>query len=315
MGKRITMNINQADKWFKEAVRAFIKHCRLKNLTERTMDYYEELLNEFIGFFGGDDFPLSQITNDIVENYTLHLKSLGIKSVTVNTRLRGVRVFLYWCMERGYLEAFKIKTIKQEEVIKSTYTDEEIITLLKKPNIKTCSFTDYRDWVIVNFLLATGVRASTLTSITIEDVDLRNSVFKTRHNKNRREQIIPISKVLNKVLTEYMEHRGGENSDRLFCSQYGQPLNANSLGQAIRRYGKSRGVMECGVHKFRHTFSKNWVLSGGDVFRLQKILGHSSMDIVRKYVNIYGTDLQKDFEKYNVLERLTESKELVRMNR
>lgn len=49
------------------------------------------------------------------------------------------------------------------------------------------------------------------------------------------------------------------------------------------------------------------------MFRLQKILGHFSMDIVRKYVNIYGKDLQKDFNRFNVLDRLSDNKEYIKM--
>lgn len=75
---------------------------------------------------------------------------------------------------------------------------------------------------MINFLLGTGARLSTLISIKIKDIDLYNYTFKTRHNKNRKEQIIPISQTLNKVLIEYLVHRQHENDECvLFCNQYG----------------------------------------------------------------------------------------------
>ena len=58
------------------------------------------------------------------------------------------------------------------------------------------------------------------------------------------------------------------------------------------------------IHLFRHTFAKNWILSGGDIFRLKSILGHSSLEIVKEYVNMFGGDLKKDFDKFNPLENM-----------
>lgn len=314
MARRITMNSNKGNKGFREAEREFIKHCRLKNLSEKTLSYYEETLEVFIKYTGKDDIKLKEIDIIFVEDYLLYLKNSGIKSVSINTRLRGLRVFLYWCMKRGYMNEYKIKLIKQEEIIKETYTDEELKLLLNKPDMKKCTFTEYRNWVIVNFLIGTGVRLSTLVAIRIKDINLANSILKTVHNKNRKQQIIPISKTLNKILIEYLEYRSHENDeDYLFCNQYGEKLTTNACRIAISRFGQKRGVMHCGVHKFRHTFAKNWILLGGDVFRLQKILGHSSMDIVRKYVNIYGRDLQKDFDRFNVLDRLSDNKNHIKM--
>lgn len=224
-----------------------------------------------------------------IEDYVVFLNTSDIKSISVNTRLRGLRAFFYWCVDKEYVPAFKIRLVKQEEVIKSTFSDEALMLLLKKPDIKSCSFTEYRNWAMVNFLLATGVRVSTLIAVRVKDVDLHSSVFRTKHNKNRREQILPVSKTLNKDL---IYRKDDEPEAVLFCNQYGKPFTADGCEQAIRDYGSSRGVSYCGPHKFRHSFAKNWILSGGDVFWLQKMFGHSSLDVVKKYVNLYDTDFK-----------------------
>ena len=58
---------------------------------------------------------------------------------------------------------------------------------------------------------------------------------------------------------------------------------------------------------FRHLFAKTWILNGGDIFRLQKLLGHSSMDIVREYVNMFNNDMQRDYNSFNPLETLAKN--------
>ena len=299
---------------YEDAHDEFIRHCKLRNLSDKTIDYYKEVLDVFIKFRGHNEFLVKEINREIIDEYILYLKDSGIKDISVNTRLRGIRAFIYWCMERDYLDKYKIKLIKEEEVIKETYTDTEMKLLLKKPNIKTCSFSEYRNWVMINFLIGTGVRLLTLISINIEDLDIENGVFSTSHNKNRKQQIIPISSVLNKILGDYLLYRSHDSDEEpLFCTEHGKRYTTSGCRSAIVRYGRNRGVERCGVHKFRHTFAKNWILSGGDVFRLQKILNHSSMDVVRKYVNIYGKDLQKDFDKYNILDRLSDEKEHIKL--
>ena len=66
-------------------------------------------------------------------------------------------------------------------------------------------------------------------------------------------------------------------------------------------------------HLFRHSFAKQWIMAGGDMFRLQKILGHSDLSITREYVQMFGQDLQIDFENFNPLDRMTQKKERIKM--
>ena len=65
-----------------------------------------------------------------------------------------------------------------------------------------------------------------------------------------------------------------------------------------------RGVSKTSAHLYRHTFAKRWILNGGDIFRLQKLLGHSNLDIVKEYVNMFGRDLTKDYTSFNPLDTL-----------
>jgi len=118
----------------------------------------------------------------------------------------------------GYTDAFTITSIKAEKKIKETYTDNEINILLKKPNIKRCSFSEYRDWVFINYVMATGNRVSTVISIKIDDIDFDNDTIILRKTKNRNQQIIPISNTLKIILLEYLRYRKGTNEDYLFCN-------------------------------------------------------------------------------------------------
>lgn len=140
------------------------------------------------------------------------------------------------------------------------------------------------------------------------DIDFESRNIIMKHTKNRKQQIIPLSNVITLILAEYLEYRKGEPEEYLFCSRYGQKLNKNSLGRSISKYNTRRGVTKTSVHLFRHWFAKNWVINKQDIFELQKILGHSSLDMVKRYVEIYSDDISVTFETFNPLDNLVKNK-------
>lgn len=100
----------------------------------------------------------------------------------------------------------------------------------------------------MNSLFGTGVRICTLVSILVKDIDLVESILKARHDKNRRQQIVPISRILNKILVEYLQYRHAESEEDVsFCNMYGQKFTVNAYMAAIRGFGKRRGVNGCGA--------------------------------------------------------------------
>jgi integrase/recombinase XerD len=285
-----------------KAYENFIKFCKVKNLSSATIEYYNGCWDKFLRFFQGD---LQNIDKNLIDNFKLSLQEdKNVSDISVNTYLRGIRAILYYFMKLGYIEKFHIKISKAEKKIKETYTDAELIILLKKPNIKKCTFDEYRDWVIINFFMSTGCRSRTLCNIKIKDLDLDSGIVLFTTTKNKKQQIVPLNEQICLILQEYLTYRQAEDEEEyLFVSIYGEQLNANSLGHSIKDYNNRRGVMKQGIHLFRHTFAKKWIQNGGNMFSLQKILGHSTLDMVKEYVNLFSEDVRRDYDKYNPLQQ------------
>jgi len=302
-----------------EAFGKFIRNCKIKDLSEYTITYYKKSYNYLTKYLKSEydnpeNMTIKYISKDVFNDFIYWLKdNYNMKNVTINTRLRGIRALLYYLMEQKYIERFKIDLLRTEKKIKVTYSDQELRRLLKKPNRKECNFAEYRNWVIVNFLLATGIRSRSLINIKIKDIDIEDATVHIKVIKNNRHQLIPLSKNLVHVIDNYIGYRDGENESYLFCTIYGKKMKSSSLNSAIRSYNLSHGVKKTSVHMFRHTFAKKWILNGGDAFRLQKILGHSSMKMVREYVNMYDEDLKKDFNTFNPLEEFNDNGEYINM--
>ena len=255
--------------------------------------------------FIGEDTFVNELTVDTVDDYILWIRNnRACNNTSINTHLRSLRALLKYGSDNGMMQPVKVNMVKCEKQVKETYTDAEIETLLRKPDLKTCTFVTYRTWVLENYLLGTGNRISTALNVRICDLDYTGCTITLNKNKNRRGQIIPLSGTLSRILKEYLSYRGGCPEDYLFCSETGTKATVNSMKLAVRKYNRKHGVNKTSCHLFRHTFAKNWILAGGDVFRLQKILGHSDITVTREYLDMFGQDLQQDFEKYNPLDRL-----------
>ena len=296
---KLTLQQNSNEINLNELFEEFQRYNTLQNLSSETIKYYDSCYRYFTEFIS-EDISCSQISEDTFFRYLEYIKKNKpeLKSASLRSYLTGLRAILYYGIKKGYIDNFQIQLPKMDEVVKQTYTDHEIILLLKKPDLKKTGFPEYRNWVLVNYMLGTGNRAGTIINLKIEDVNLNSGTIILKKLKSRKQYYIPISKSLEQVLREYLVYRKGEQDDALFCTIYGKPLTLNGLETEIARYNKSKGIEKTGLHMFRHTFAKQWILNGGDIFRLQKILGHSSLDMVRKYVNMFSDDLKRDFDSY-----------------
>lgn len=287
-----------------DAFSLFIRKCKVKNLTDSSIKSYEQKITPFYEYVSKES-QISIINQDLVDDYILWLReNRDANDITINSYLRSLKAFLYYCMDCNYITTFKIKLTKAEKKIKETYTDEELLRLLEKPNLDACSFSTYKTWVFENYLLATGNRISSALNVRISDIDFSSGTITLRKTKNRSQQIIPLSHALGIILQEYMEIRGGEDDDYMFCNDYGQKASTRTYQQLVQRYNIKRNVNKSSCHLFRHTFAKKAVLNGIDIFRLQKLLGHSDLSVTKEYVEMFGQDLQLDYDKFNPLDNL-----------
>ena len=290
---------------FLEGMEAFKMHCKTRNLSPDTIRSYECNAQSFLQFMGGNDFDINLITKRLTDDFIAFCQKKNNRSTTINTKIKHLRAIFNHFAEHGWMEPIKLKLLKEGEVIKEVYTDAELEKLLKKPNLKSCGFDDLRNWALTNYFISTGNRVSSVINIKMTDVDLQNNEIILRHTKNKRQQIVPICSALKIVMMEYIKYRQPKSdNDFLFCSWHGEQLTKYGLRNALVRYNQRRGVQRSNLHAYRHTFSKHWILNGGDVFRLQKLLGHSSLEMTRKYVNMFDADLKANIDDFNPLSKL-----------
>ena len=164
---------------------------------------------------------------------------------------------------------------------------------------------------MTNFLFSTAVRQRSLMHIRIKDIDFENCVVHVTVTKNRKNLIVPFNKTLGNILREFLKYRQYKSDeDFLFCNVFGQQLVKSTCYHMLYEYNKRRGVETTGIHRYRHTFAKQWILNGGNVVSLSKLLGHSSLQITQNYINLLVSEVSKEVETINLLDKFSERKRI-----
>lgn len=291
----------------------FIISKKTKGLAEKTLQSYQSQF-QAVARHMDVKMDIAMLQKADLDAMIISMRDASLSPNSINSYTRTLKSFFSWCNEQG-ITRLNIPLYKAEETVKETYSDAELAALLKKPDIRKATFAEYRDWVIINFLLNCGSRAATVRAIQIRDVDLDGSVVFYRHTKNRKAQVIPLCSAMVAILREYLRHRGGEAADYLFCTETGSQLTENGLRQSIARYNTRRGVQKTSIHLFRHTFARKYLIDcGGDAFTLQKLLGHSTLAMTKHYCAIFDADLTKNYDNFSPLAQLKSNSTRIKMD-
>jgi integrase/recombinase XerD len=276
-------------------------------VAEATIDYYNQHNRKFLVFLKNKNIEnTDELNNQTIDHYLVWLNNnFDIKTSTANIKIRAIRPFIYWMQRK---ETIKIKEFQIKELPESKiknqeiYDEKELEKLLKKPNMKKIKFPDYRNWVIVNFLVATGARRHTTVNVKISDLNMNKRKIRLFNFKRHQHYFIDFYNSFNNIMKEYLQIRKGEPDHYLFPTQYGNQLSPSGLTTAISRYNRGRGVETTSLHAFRRTFASLWIQNGGDPYILSDLLDHAEMEMTRRYVYMFQND--KRVESFNPLESL-----------
>lgn len=298
--KTEALDLTQAREMFTRELRIFSK------ATQAHHRDCVKALERILGMQGIEIRDVRQLTTRLLKDHFVYymLDDMQLKPTTVNDRIRGVRSFTKFLAAEGYLPTnigLELRQVREERTIIDAFNEDQIAALLRRPNRKT--FTGLRDFTIMLLLLETGIRVSELTAIRLDDVRMKEGKILI-HGKGAKQRFVPFQSKFRRALREYLTARGAVETDALFCSLNGKPMNKRSVQVAIQHYGEEAHIsgVRCSPHTFRHTMAKYYILAGGDIFSLQRILGHSSLDMVRLYVDLFGSDVEEQHRKFSFLE-------------
>lgn len=223
----------------------------------------------------------------------------GLSQHTINCYLRSIRAFWSWLMNEEIVEDTpfsKVKIPKACRKVIPTFSDLQIRVLLQA--IDTSTPEGFRDYAIILTLLDTGLRVSELSSLSLDNVSLEEGVLKVM-GKGGKERLIPIGKAVQRLLWRYISRFRPElafpGCDFLFLNADGRPVTRNRIQKRMALYGERAGLrgVRCSPHTMRHTAAVSFLRNGGDVFSLQRLLGHSTLAMTRHYCELADVDVKR----------------------
>lgn len=283
----------------------FIVERMSRGNSKVTIDDYKRMYKKLHFFPNVENLPCSGIAHDGFR--AAFIQSLGqVSQQTVNHYLRSFRAFGNFCEEQGYIIGFNCPIKEVDPPLKNVYTEKELELLLKEPSIE--DFVSYRNYAVTAFILTTGARVSTVINIRLSEVDLESGYVYFNYTKTHKT--IPVGldykciNILRKYIHRWRNFPSTREDEYLFCNYEEGQLERTSLYRSLCDYNKKCGVEKTGIHLLRHTFAKMWIQSGGDIFRLAKVLTHSELEMVKRYYNIYRTDLKDAVESHSALSQV-----------
>lgn len=229
---------------------------------------------------------------------------------TINAYLRALQAFWAWLKREDFIQEnpfTRLKIPKAPKRVIPTFTEEQLRRLISV--IDTASPVGYRDYTIILTFLDTGIRCSELANLKLEDVNLESRLIKI-WGKGNKERLVPIGAKVQKAVWKYLARYRPEPAipryDYVFLTQHGHPLTKDRLEAIVERYGKKARITGVRVspHTFRHTMAVTFLRNGGDVFSLQRILGHSQLEVLRGYINLAQADISRVHWKHSPVDNL-----------
>lgn len=270
-----------------------------------TLRFYNQFYDMYVEYcLGNENVSISILEEQGAQlSFMQHLERRGVNVQTVNSYLRAYRAFGNYCLSVGYVANFRCQIKEVEPPVKDVYTTAELNRLLIKPQIK--NFEEFRNYTIISLILSTGVRSNTILNIKIKDVNLEEGYINFNTTKAHKVVTLGLENKMHRLLNEYIRTwRNTHKDEYLFCNNYGEQMTRSGLASAIKRYNERRDVQKSSIHLLRHTFCKNWLTSGGDIISLAKILTHSELEMVKRYSNLYSSDLKDKIQQHSTLSQM-----------
>jgi site-specific recombinase XerD len=286
-----------------QVLEGFELACQARHLSPHTIADYFYTYRKLAAYLVGDP-PFCEITHELIRGF------LGIQTVSNKTVLNyhiGLSALWTWAVTE-HLAAdnllHRIERPKPEQPVLAIYSLADIKALLSALN-KSKSYarpgkaeSDHalpnpeRNTAIILLMLDTGLRVSELCDLRLNRLDVRNRRI-TIWGKGNKERIIPFCPRTGQALWKYLAaaRKEARLDEPVFATRNGRQMDRMEVLHMLAAVGSRAGVQSCHPHAFRHTFAVNYLRNGGDIYTLQEILGHSSLEMVKRYLHLAQVDI------------------------
>ena len=305
---------------FKEETYGFKEYLMVKNQSPATIETYLRGIKPFFVYLlknGIDD--VREVTKDMISDYQHYLIRYTFddgRRYTMNTvtvKLRSIKRFFEYLEDARKILFNPAERIRMpdlgERLPSNIITKEEVKKILNAPN--TSTLIGIRDKMILELLYSTGIRLEELYNLTIYDVEYRSGYLRVTKGKFAKDRVVPIGNVCCKYVKEYINKvrpiltKKSKDERALLVGKCGRKLNKQIIPHIIKDYAKKAGInRRVTVHTWRHTFASHLLSNGAGITHVQKLLGHSRLDVTKIYTKVTPKEVKAMHQKRHPRERI-----------
>lgn len=286
-----------------QALQGFYMARRADGYSPDTLAQYDWALSRLLKFT--QDKPIQQITIDDARRFIVYMQTDygNLSPASIFHAWKAIRALYKWLTaETGIsnvMQNLKQPPYQHNEIIPLASSDiDKLLSTAAKIDRETFNQRvpqGERNRMIILFLLDTGVRVGELCRLNLEDVNMETcevTVRPFRSSVKSKPRTVYIGKRVQKELWKYLLNREKIKHDPLFLSAHDRRLTPDAVKHLLDRIAKRAQVSHVHPHIFRHTFAIQYLRNNGDIFTLQRLLGHSSLEMVRRYLSLAQSDIE-----------------------
>jgi len=296
---RVTHALSQAD-WLEDWAIEFIKAKMIEGLSPNTLRIYEQQLKHFLTFCKAQILDrISQVTSSDIRNFLLWLEEEGHNIGGQHIAYRILKTFFRWYDLEAEPENWRnpITKVKAPRLVEEPLEPVEIEDVRSMLDTCDMTFLGKRNRAIFLFLLDTGVRARELLSIDLDDVNLITGNILLRRGKGGKPRLVFIGKETKKAVRAYLRDRLDTREALWVTDNQDKRLAYGGLRALLERHAKMAGIDAPTAHDFRHAFALTMLRKGTDLVTLARLMGHTSLKVLQRYLKQLPDDLQAAHQK------------------
>lgn len=286
---------------------AFTEFCYAKDHTPASRQWYTARLGAFIAWADGQGVgDMEAITAPLVRRYievrrtaTSPRTGKPLSSHTLHGHVRAIKAWLNWAALDDVLDekvVHRIALPKREQKVLAIFTPQQYDRLMHACDEGEISEYVARDRALLAVLLDTGMRANELCTLTLASVHFTpDDAYVLLEGKGRKQREVPLGRTARRLLHKYIHrHRPRTREARVFLAKGGTPLTPEGLDRLLYRLRDRAGAahfagVRVSAHTFRHSFAVRYLEAGGDIYRLSRLMGHSSVQTTEGYLKAFSS--------------------------
>lgn len=298
----MSTQLQQEQKWavasyeLRDAYTDFILSRQAILCTPATIRFYNFTAGKFVQWLENQGFQKPyEINNRLIYAYLAELASRKLSDSYIHGHARAIRTFVRFLEKEGYIHdsiTFKMPTIGKKRLL--VYNKEEVQKILK-----ACK--DKRDKVFILLMVDSGLRQAEVIALNWGDVDISSGIVRVEKGKGRKARSVVIGVHTRRALLKYKNEVDFQDIKPLFQTRRGGRFTPSGLRSWMLRISERAGI-HISPHALRRTFATLSLRAGMNVIQLQGLLGHSTLEMTRHYIEMLDEDLVKAHKEHGPID-------------